>query len=240
MSFLTAEWRKLCFANYEVPPKLLKDYVPAHTELDFYNEKCYVSLVGFLFDKVKLKGISVPFHTCFEEINLRFYVKRNINGKTRRGTVFISEIVQKPAIVAVANLLYNEQYSLRKMHWNHHLTTSENVISYALREKGKWMQLEATTAIGAKSFPEGGKTEFITQHYWGYSKKTENRSFEYEVRHPKWKEYEVKDYNIQIDFESLYGNRFSFLNQKQPDSVQVMEGSPITIEGKRVLKPGGQ
>ena len=236
MSFLTAEWRKLCFANYEVPPEVLKEYVPAHTELDFFEGKCYVSLVGFLFDKVKLRGISISFHTRFEEINLRFYVKRKINGQDRRGTVFISEVVRKPAIAWVANLLYNENYSLRKMHFNHHLTTTENVISYALREKNnKWMQIEMTTNIEPKPFREGGKTEFITQHYWGYGKKNDHQSHEYEVRHPKWEEYQVKNHKIEMDFGSLYGNTFAFLNQKKPDSVQVMEGSPISIEGKRVL-----
>lgn len=136
MSFLTAEWRKLCFANYEIDPKVLQPYVPAHTELDFYNGKCYVSLVGFLFDKVKLKGIPIPFHTRFEEINLRFYVTRNVNGKKRRGTVFISEVVSKPAIAIVANLLYNEKYGLKEMHFNHHITTTENTISYALKTRG--------------------------------------------------------------------------------------------------------
>lgn len=201
----------------------------------FYEGKCYVSLVGFLFDKVKLKGFSVPFHTRFEEINLRFYVKRKVNGQDRRGSVFISEIIRKPAIVWVANLLYNEKYGLRKMHWNHHLTTTENVISYALKEKEKWMQIEVTTAIEPKPFQEGGKTEFITQHYWGYSKNSESESFEYEVRHPCWEEYEVKNYKIEMNFGSLYGKDFAFLNHKKSDSVQLMEGSAISIEGKRVL-----
>ncbi|WP_031426093.1 YqjF family protein [Flavimarina sp. Hel_I_48] len=235
MSFLTAEWRKLCFANYQIDPEILKPYVPLGTELDFFEGKCYVSLVGFLFDKVKLKGISVPFHTRFEEINLRFYVTRMIDGKKRRGTVFISEIVAKPAIVLVANLLYNEKYSLKKMHYNHHITTTENTISYALKNRGKWQQIALTTENISKPFESGSKTEFITEHYWGYSKKDENKTVEYEVRHPQWEAYEVINHSIEIDFGQLYGKAFSSLSKQIPDSLQCMEGSPISIEGKKLI-----
>lgn len=235
MSFLTAEWRKLCFANYEIDPAILQPYVPAHTELDFYDGKCYVSLVGFLFDKVKLKGISVPFHTRFEEMNLRFYVTRDVNGKKRRGTVFISEVVAKPAIVLVANLLYNEKYGLNKMHYNHHITTTENTISYALKNKGKWQEIELITANTLKPFEPKSMTEFITEHYWGYSKKDENKTNEYEVRHPQWEAYEVLHHNVSIDFGQLYGKEFAVLNNQEPDSLQCMKGSSISIEGKKVI-----
>jgi len=235
MSFLTAEWRKLCFTNYEIDPKVLQSYVPAHTELDFYDGKCYVSLVGFLFDKVKLKGITVPFHTRFEEINLRFYVTRNVNGKKRRGTVFISEVVSKPAIVIVANLIYNEKYDLKKMHFNHHITTTENTISYALKNKGKWQKIALTTANNSKPFTPESMTQFITEHYWGYSKKDENKTNEYEVRHPQWEAYEVLHHNVEIDFGQLYGKDFEMLNNQEPDSTQCMEGSAISIEGKKVI-----
>ena len=36
---------------------------------------CYVSLVGFMFKNTRLLNIPIPFHTDFEEVNLRFYVK---------------------------------------------------------------------------------------------------------------------------------------------------------------------
>ena len=94
MSFLTAEWRKLALANYEVDQKLLEPYLPHGTELDVWNGRCYVSLVGFMFQNVRLLGIPVPFHTEFEEVNLRFYVRHKKDGEWRRGAVFISEFVQ--------------------------------------------------------------------------------------------------------------------------------------------------
>ena len=109
MSFLTAEWRKLAIANYIIDKKILEKYVPIGTEIDLWKGNCYVSVVGFMFVNTKLLGIRIPFHTHFEEVNLRFYVKRFVNGKWRRGVVFIKEIVPKPALTFVANTVYDEK-----------------------------------------------------------------------------------------------------------------------------------
>jgi uncharacterized protein YqjF (DUF2071 family) len=87
--FLTAEWRKLIMANYKVDASLLEPYLPAKTEIDPWQNECYISLVGFMFTNVKLKGVAVPFHTSFPEINLRFYVRhKSENNDWKRGVVF--------------------------------------------------------------------------------------------------------------------------------------------------------
>ena len=108
--FLTAEWKYLALVNYLIDPKILVPYLPNGTELDKYNGNHFVSLVGFRFLNTRLKGIPIPFHTNFEEINLRFYVKRKSGGQWRRGVVFIKEIVPKKMIAFVANNLFNENY----------------------------------------------------------------------------------------------------------------------------------
>jgi uncharacterized protein YqjF (DUF2071 family) len=81
-SFLKAEWRKLAMINYAVDKSLLNKYLPANTELDLWKGRCYVTLVGFMFLNTRLKGIAIPFHANFEEVNLRFYVvtKKILNG----------------------------------------------------------------------------------------------------------------------------------------------------------------
>ncbi|HLI77693.1 MAG TPA: DUF2071 domain-containing protein [Acidobacteriaceae bacterium] len=110
--FLSAQWRKLIMAQYEVAPEILQRRLPQGLELDLYHGRCFVSLVGFLFDRVRLLGVPVPFHTRFEEVNLRYYVRRPMpDGSFRRGVVFLSEIVPKPAITLVARTLYGEAYS---------------------------------------------------------------------------------------------------------------------------------
>src|SRR5258705_12109401 len=99
---------------YEGDPPCLQKYVPAGTELDPYDGKTYASLVGFQFRRTKLLGtIPIPFHTDFEEINLRFYVRRSEDGEARRGVVFVTEIVLKHAIAFAARLFYNDNYGRR-------------------------------------------------------------------------------------------------------------------------------
>lgn len=106
MSFLTAEWKNLIMANYEINSEILKPYIPKGTEIDYFNGKCFISLVGFMFKDTKVFGIKFPFHVNFEEVNLRFYVKKG----DKRGVVFIKEIVPKPLITFVANSVYHEHY----------------------------------------------------------------------------------------------------------------------------------
>ena len=109
-TFLQAEWRKLAMVNYSIDKKILDKYLPPKTEIDLWNDICYVSLVGFMFKNTKVKGLKIPFHTNFEEVNLRFYVRYEDNGEWKRGVVFVKEIVPKPALTFVANTVYKENY----------------------------------------------------------------------------------------------------------------------------------
>ena len=234
MSFLTAEWNNLVMINYTIDPKLLEKYVPVGTELDFFEGKCFVSSIGFMFENVKLLGFKIPFHTNFEEVNLRFYVKRLENGSWKRGAVFISEIVPKRAISILANALYNEHYSTLKM--KHHIEAKENVnfYQYEWKRKGKWQKIEIETAKNPIEIALDSETEFITEHYFGYTKVNAKTTYEYEVRHPRWQQLEVKTNNSVIDFKN-YGDEFEFLNHKKPNSVFLAIGSAISIEGKKVI-----
>jgi hypothetical protein len=108
--FLTAEWRWLAVLNYPVAPGVLEPFVPRGTVLDSFQGTAYVSMVGFLFLNTKVRGLSIPWHRNFEEVNLRFYVRRQAEDGWRRGVVFIKEIVPRLAIATVARLLYNENY----------------------------------------------------------------------------------------------------------------------------------
>ncbi len=108
--FLTAEWRWLAMLNYEIDPKALALFVPVGTELDFWNGKTFVSLVGFLFQNARVRGMAIPFHRHFEEVNLRFYVRRKAEDGWQRGVVFIKELVPRRAIAFVARAFYNENY----------------------------------------------------------------------------------------------------------------------------------
>lgn len=236
MSFLKAEWRKLAMANYSVPKEVLEPFLPSGTELDAFNGIHYVSLVGFLFKNTRMLGIKVPFHVNFEEVNLRFYVKYNDNGEWRRGVVFIKEIVPKWALAFVANTLYKEHYEKMPMNYSWQTQNDEFKASYKWKKDHDWFHFDVTAELNAQEIPTGSETEFITEHYWGYSKVKAGKTNEYQVTHPRWRAYPIKSYDIHVDFGKIYGNEWSFLNEQQPVSVLLAEGSEITVEGKRTLK----
>lgn len=234
--FLIAEWRKLVLANYEVNPAVLEQYLPKGTELDFWNNKCYVSLVGFMFINTKVKGIKVPRHVNFEEVNLRFYVKRmDENGEVKRGVVFIKEIVPKPMITFVANKLFKEHYQTLAM--NHLWEEKEGLlkIQYVWYKDNRENSILVEAVKEPKTIASNSKEYFITDHYWGYSKGKNNSTNEYEVKHPSWKVYPVKRAAINVDFGLTYGKEFEFLNEQSPLSVMLAEGSEISVGNKRII-----
>jgi uncharacterized protein YqjF (DUF2071 family) len=236
MSFLKAEWRRLALANYEVDPQMLSPFLPYKTELDSWNGTHYVSLVGFLFLNTKVLGVKVPYHINFEEINLRFYVRHHDGKQWKRGVVFVREIVPKPLITFVANTLYNEHYATRKMFHAWKDSEANMETTYGYWEKNRKQLFSVVSSKEKQPIPVGSETEFITEHYWGYSGTSENRTTEYQVTHPRWDAYEIKDFNIDFDFSLAYGNHWEFLNKQQPLSVMLAEGSSITVESKSVLK----
>lgn len=235
MSFLTAEWRKLAIANYAIDQQILAPYIPAGTELDLWNDTCYVSLIGFLFKNTKLMGISVPFHSDFEEVNLRFYVRYLDGEEWKRGVVFIKEIVPKFALSFVANTFYNENYITMPMSHQWSENQDERIVVYRWEYKNQWQGLSLTAEKESVAIEKDSETEFITEHYWGYARYTDVKTNEYEVKHPVWRHYPVKNYTIDVDFGLTYGEKFKFLNHQEPISVMLAEGSEISVEKKRTI-----
>jgi uncharacterized protein YqjF (DUF2071 family) len=223
--FLTAEWRDLIMANYVVDPEVLADRVPEGTSLDFHDGKLFVSLVGFMFLDTRVLGIPVPFHINFEEVNLRFYVKRETPDEIRRGVCFVKEIVPRFAIATVARVLYGEPYECWKM--SHSRTDSD--VSYSWERNGRANSVTATIDRDLGVPSAGSEGEFIIEHYWGYTKRGGGRTDEYKVEHPPWELFSVKDERVEVDFGATYGDRFAFLTIQKPHSVLLAKGSPIAV-----------
>ena len=236
MNFLSAKWNNLIIANYIISPEYLLKYLPVGTEIDIWEDKCYVSLVGFMFKDTKVLGFKIPKHTNFEEVNLRFYVKRFENGAWKRGVVFIKEIVPKNAITFIANSLYKEHYQTRKM--RHQITENETskLFNYQWKVDGKWNTIKVETQKEYKEIEIDSEAEFITEHYFGYTKYNDNTTFEYEVKHPRWEQLEVKNCMVKVDFKKNYGADFEILQNAKPVSVLLAKGSQIKVENKKTIR----
>lgn len=233
--FLKAEWRKLVMANYAIEPSILTRYIPSKTKLDFWNDRCYVSLIGFMFMNTRVKGFKIPYHVNFEEVNLRFYVQHlTPNGELRRGVVFIREFVPRMALTFVANTLYGEHYQTLPMTHTWDQTTAFQEVEYRWNYK-QWNSLKVTAKSTKSEIAVGSEAEFITEHYWGYTRLGPSKTSEYAVEHPRWEVYPVQHYKIDLNFEQLYGSEFAFLNKQKPDSVFLAEGSEILVRKGSVL-----
>jgi len=232
--FLTAAWRKLIMANYEADPEVLQSFLPAGTQLDFWENKTYISLVGFMFMNTKIKGISIPFHINFPEVNLRFYVRYKSSDNWKRGVVFINEIVPKHAISFIANNLFQENYITCKMKYK--WSFKEKIdIGYYWKKNKTWNNLEVTSSSKPVELIANSKEEFITEHYWGYTRINENKTGEYQVEHPRWQIYPVEKFTINCDFKTVFGEQFAFLNNCEPSSIFLAEGSAVNVYSKTVL-----
>ena len=218
--------------NYDVDPAILHALVPRKTELDLWNGRAIASVGGFRFDRTRLLGIPIPLHRCFEEVNLRFYVRHTTrNGEVRRGVVFVRELVPKLAIALTARLVYNEPYLAVPMR---NTAPSEprdapGRVSYEWRTGGRWQHV-AATATGTPSLPPPESEEtFVTEHYWGYTRQRDGATVEYEVSHPRWRVWPANDASLDADVPRLYGSSFARVLAGPPTSSYIAEGSKVIV-----------
>jgi uncharacterized protein YqjF (DUF2071 family) len=235
--FLSAQWRYLAMLNYEIDPVVLAPFVPKGTELDQWSGKTFVSVVGFLFQNAKLGRFSVPFHRNFEEVNLRFYVRRLSEGEWRRGVVFIKELVPRRAIAWTARRFYNENYLALPMSHEIRVDAEGGIsgISYDWTFKGRASRLQLMVAGDPATAGADSQEEFITEHYWGYARQPDGGTLEYQVEHPKWRVWAAQSARLECDAKALYGDGFAAALERPPHSAFLAEGSAVTVrKGKRV------
>ena len=238
-TFLTAEWRHLLMLNYAVEPDLLRPYLPNGVEPDQWNGTTYISIVGFLFLRTKVIGLPVPQHTNFEEVNLRFYVKRHAPDGWRRGVVFIKEIVPRPLIALVARKCYNEPYQAMPMRHAIDLQNGDlragSSVEYAWKSENTWNSIQATAIGTPRLAPENSEEQFITEHYWGYTAQPNGRTKEYRVTHVPWKIWKTANPTLTCNIPSIYGPAFIPPLSKPPISAFIAEGSPVTVSTGNLL-----
>ncbi len=221
--FLTAAWRDLLLLNWRVDPALLAPSVPAGTELDQWDGAHWVSLVGFRFLDLAVKGMPALGHRDFPEINLRFYVRREVNGEVRRGVVFLRELTPRRIVEWVARAVYNEPYQTLPMR----SVVSNTQTQYELQQAGQWQGITARATDNWRA--PNPMEEFFIEHYWGYNRQTDGGTIEYEVTHPKWKTRAADLSRFDVDVERIYGSEWAKVLGRAPDSVVLADGSEVAV-----------
>ena len=245
-SFLSAEWRALLMLNYSVDRSLLEPLVPSGVVLDTHEDTVWVSVVAFMFLDTRVKGIAIPGHRDFEELNLRFYVRRDEPDPKRgldhrRGVAFVKEVVPRMAIAGVARLMYNENYVSMPM--RHELSRRDGTpldartplqdgdqVSYGFRsDTGEWGAVCGQVAGPAEPLEAGSHGHFIAEHYWGYARQRNGGTVEYEVTHPPWQVHPVREARIDGDLVELYGTELGAALARPPDTAFLAVGSEVQV-----------
>ena len=229
-TFLKAYWKDIVMVNYEVPQELLQPYLPYGTELDDFEGKYYVSLVGFQFLKSSIFGCPIPVFGSFDEVNLRFYVKRTVGVSLRRGVVFISEIVPHKIIAFLANTLYREHYRYAQMKSQFSIIEGVKNIQYQWQKNKVDFSIQASFDSREKPMIQGSHEAFIYDHYYGYTSVQAQETWEYKVNHVQWQTNTNKSCSVLCDFALLYGKAFGFLSTQEPHSVYNAIGSAVSID----------
>ena len=234
--FLTARWEHVILLNYAVPAGILEPRVPRGTELDTWQGVTLVSLVGFLFADTRVRGVAIPGHREFEEVNLRFYVRRRTDEAVRRAVVFIRELVPRRAVPAVARWVYNEPYLTVPM--GHAISVdadSGGPAHYSWRFRGAPYALWAYVRGPAQPLTEGSEAEFVTEHHWGYTRQRDGGTLEYRVERPPWHVWTRAEARFEGPAADLYGDDFGSILAAPPRSVYVAVGSAVAVGfGRRV------
>ena len=230
--------------NYRVTPELLRPYVPAGTELDDFAGETYVSIVGFSFRDTRVLGVPIPWHRDFEEVNLRIYVRRTEGSEVRRGVTFIREMVPRRAIATVAQLTYNEPYLALPM--RHAIGPARSgsetpaFVEYAWHHHGSWSRLHVEPVGDPQTASADSVEEFITEHYWGYTRQRDGGTVEYRVEHPRWRVWQVGAALLEGALEEMYGADIARVLRRAPDSAFLADGSPVTVYTPRRISLEGR
>ena len=228
--FLTARWQHLALLNYAVEDERLAPYLPEGLSLDRLDGQAHVSLVAFDFTDTRVLGVPWPGYRHFPEINLRFYVRQG----ERRGVVFVREYVPKRLIAWIARWLYNEPYVYAPM-TSAVTPAGEGVtVEHQLHVGGRAQRLHITAAGPPVVPSEESEAHFFKEHTWGFGRTRRGQPITYEVWHPVWATYPVERVDLDWDWGLVYGPEWADLNQREPRSVFLAQGSPVAVAPKHL------
>ena len=241
--FLTTQWTHLAMLNYVVDPEILRSHVPRGTELDTFAGQAFVSMVGFRFQQTRVFGLSMPFHRNFVEVNLRFYVRRQMSTGWRRGVVFLKEVVALPIVAWTARKFYDENFWVLPTRYALDMATDDPLqvrgASYQWKFQGEWQRLAVKTVGELKPTTVGSEEQFIAEHYWGYTRRRDGSTSEYCVEHPPWQIWEVSEAQFECDVSRLYGPEFAGPLSAVPHSAFLAAGSQVTVRRGQKLSVQG-
>jgi hypothetical protein len=129
-------------------------------------------------------------------------------------------------------MIYNEPYRSAPMAME--VTESEESVTatYSVYWGGRQHRLRAVGAKpGNRPGPESAE-HFFKEHSWGFGTSRRKRLIRYEVSHPEWDVYPVREFTADVDWGALYGPEWAVMNGAAPGSVVLAAGSAVSVYPK--------
>ena len=228
--FLTADWRYLAMLNYEVDPDVLRSHLPAGTELDDYDDRHFISLVGFLFLDTHVLSLPAFFHQNFDEVNLRFYVRRKVGTEMRSGVVFIREMVARPLVAEMAKLTYNEPYRTVPIQHTVLQTNDElQSVEFIVGGPGEQCRLTLHVESPLESVQPDSLEDFLAHRGWGYTRQRDGGTIEYRVVHPPWNIWPNARWELDGPLTEFYEAPFAGILSNGPSTAFIADGSEVAV-----------
>lgn len=236
---LTGRWLDLAIVSWRVAPELLRPRLPAGVELDEWDGRHWLSLVGLRFLDLAVGGVPVPLHQEFAQVNLRFYARRVVDGVLRPGVVFVRELVPSVAVTAIARLAVGEPFARAEVRAE--VLRADDRAAHPEHVAYAW---DASPGTGRLHVAAGGPPttlerlsleEFLAERCWGWSTHG-GATLEYRVRHARWSWLPAREAGLEGELAATFPLDLSRVLLQPPDHAFIAEGSAVTVEPPLALQ----
>ena len=223
--FLTARWSNLVLLTFEVPEQLVRSHVTADIDLDRWNGRTHVSLVALEMLDVRVLGLRIPGFTTHPQVNFRVYVRPH----AAPAVWFVRELVPSRLIAAVGRLLYREPFQAARLEARFAESADDVTAEYRFGPGAHRYHVLVTGSRSAAVPPTTSFEHYLKERTSGCRTDRQRRLQTFRVQHPPWAVREVMRVDYDVDFGALYGQEWSFLNDRKPVSVIFAVGSEVAV-----------
>jgi len=223
--FLAARWSHIILLTFEAPEDLIRRSIPPGVEPDFWVGRTHVSLVALQMLDVRIKGWRIPGFTAHSQVNFRTYVR--MAGEP--GVWFIRQFVSSRLVAAVGRLRYGEPFwptPIRSRVVDLH---DEVRAEYGVGPAAFGWHVNVTGSRAAQVPPPDSAEHHFIERRFACRTRPDGNLGVFRVNHPAWAVRDVRAVDYRIDFGSLYGAEWEFLNRAQPAGVVFAEGSEVAV-----------
>ena len=233
-ALLAAHWQNPALLSWAIADAALEPLLPPGLAIDRWQDRAYISLVGLVFDRVRVLGIpALPRR--YGEVNLRFYVRRpNAGSDPAPGVVFIRQTVPHRLTAYLARRVYGEPFAVRPVRCQAAATgdaagAGRRRVAYSWHSGGQWHTFRAATDAAPARARAGSLEEFLTARYWGYNGKPGRRARAYRLSRPEWTLQRATAWELDADLAAEYGPRLAQAMSAAPASALLASGGPAQV-----------